>query len=135
MSAPYTGKSQVFMNARPPATMEVRMSWQTNRDDGGPTTDDGESAVVRRPPSVVSPSASQHYENLVDTELMPDLISARRWAHIYLWAPRLCYSLPRRWTPMWDAVCKIVRGERGYSDIRKRLGAFGFLENLLPAAI
>ena len=80
-------------------------------------------------------SATARYEQFVDTELMPDLISARRWAHIYLWAPRLCYSLPRRWTPMWDAVCKIVHGERGYSDIRKRLGAFGFLENLLPAAI
>ncbi len=97
------------------------------------TGNDANPAVVRRPPSVVS--ASERYESLVDTELMPDLISARRWAHIYLWAPKLCYSLPRRWTPMWGAVCKIVRGERGYSDIRKRLGAFGFLENLLPAAI
>ena len=91
------------------------------------------ATVVGHQSSVVSPSA--RYEQLVDAQLMPDLISARRWAHIYLWAPKLCYSLPRRWTPMWEAVCKIVRGERGYSDIRQKLGPLGFLENLLPTAI
>ena len=80
-----------------------------------------------------SPSAA--YENLVDSELMPDLISARRWAYLYLRLPRFCYALPKHWQPMWRAVCKIVRGERGYSHIRNKLGAFGFLEDLLPAAV
>jgi hypothetical protein len=66
---------------------------------------------------------------------MPDLISARRWAHLYFWLPRFCYTLPKRWQPMWRAVCKIVRGERGYSHIRKKLGVFGFVEDWLPAAV
>jgi geranylgeranyl reductase family protein len=80
-------------------------------------------------------SPSSAYEYLVDTELMPDLISARRWAHLYFWLPRFCYALPKRWQPMWHAVCKIVRGERGYSHIRKKLGVFGFVEDWLPAAV
>jgi geranylgeranyl reductase family protein len=80
-----------------------------------------------------SPSAA--YETLVNAELMPDLISARRWAHLYFWLPRFCYALPKHWQPMWRAVCKIVRGERGFSHIRRKLGAFGFLEDLLPAAV
>ncbi len=80
-------------------------------------------------------SPSQLYESFVDSELMPDLISARRWAHLYLRLPRFCYALPKHWQPMWRAVCKIVRGERGYSHIRKKLGVFGFLENLLPATV
>jgi geranylgeranyl reductase family protein len=94
----------------------------------------GNSANLQSPiPNLQSPATA--YENGVNAELMPDLISARRWAHLYLWLPRFCYALPKRWQPMWRAVCKIVRGERGYSHIRKKLGAFGFLENLLPAAV
>ena len=92
-------------------------------------------AISAQSPIANSQSAASVYEHLVNLELMPDLISARRWAHIYLWLPRFCYSLPKRWQPMWTAVCKIVRGERGYSHIRKKLGAFGFLEDLLPAAV
>ena len=85
--------------------------------------------------AITSGQTSADYAHWVDQELMPDLISARRWSHIYMWAPRLCYSLPRHWLPMWNAVRKIVRGERGYSHIRKKLGVLGFMEGWLPAGI
>ena len=85
--------------------------------------------------AITSGQTSADYARQVDQELMPDLISARRWSHIYMWAPRLCYNLPRRWAPMWNAVRKIVRGERGYSHIRKKLGVLGFVEGWLPAEI
>ena len=85
--------------------------------------------------SIVRGHTGVDYSRQVDIELMPDLISARRWAHIYMWAPHLCYSLPRRWSPMWRAVRKIVRGERGYSYIRQKLGVLGFVEGWLPTGV
>lgn len=85
--------------------------------------------------AITNGKTAADYSRQVDAELMPDLISARRWAHIYMWWPRLCYSLPRRWPPMWRAVRKIVRGERGYSYIRQKLGVLGFVEGLLPTGV
>jgi hypothetical protein len=72
------------------------------------------------------------YQQRLDAELMPDLLSARRWLRVYVWLPRACYSLPGRLPFFWQAVCRIIRGERRYTDIRRRLGLFGFVENLLP---
>ncbi|MGA7731740.1 MAG: geranylgeranyl reductase family protein [Chloroflexia bacterium] len=72
------------------------------------------------------------YTEQLDSALMPDLISARRWWRIYVSLPRACYSLPRRVPFFWDAVCRIVRGERRFRDIRRRLGPIGVVERLLP---
>jgi flavin-dependent dehydrogenase len=72
------------------------------------------------------------YEARIDAELMPTLLDARRWAHIYLWMPRACYTLPARSPRFWGAVAKIVRGERDYTDVRRRLGAFGRVADWLP---
>ena len=72
------------------------------------------------------------YERRIDAELMPTLIDARRWAHIYLWWPRACYMLPAHSPRFWGAVAKIVRGERDYTDVRRRLGAFGRVADWLP---
>ncbi len=72
------------------------------------------------------------YQSRLDAELMPDLLSARRWMRVYVWLPRACYTLPARFRFFWQAVCLIVRGERHYTDIARRLGPFGFIETLLP---
>lgn len=72
------------------------------------------------------------YEAAIDAELMPTLVDARRWAHIYLWWPRACYALPTRSARFWGAVAKIVRGERDYTDVRRRLGALGHAADWLP---
>jgi geranylgeranyl reductase family protein len=72
------------------------------------------------------------YQRQLDAALMPDLLSARRWLRVYVWTPRACYSLPRRLPFFWGAICAIMRGERRFSDIRRRLGPLGFIEGMLP---
>jgi geranylgeranyl reductase family protein len=82
--------------------------------------------------SILDGGPDLDYQQRLDAELMPDLLSARRWLRVYVWLPRACYSLPGRLPFFWQAVCRIIRGERRYTDIRRRLGLFGFVENLLP---
>lgn len=72
------------------------------------------------------------YTKQLDAALMPDLLAARRWLKIYMVAPRACYALPMRAPFFWAAVCAIVRGERHFTDIKRRLGPVGFVEKLLP---
>jgi geranylgeranyl reductase family protein len=74
----------------------------------------------------------EEYQARLDAALMPDLLSARRWFRVYVSLPRACYSLPKRVPIFWRAVCKIVRGERRYIDIRRSLGPAGIIETLLP---
>jgi len=38
-----------------------------------------------------------------------------------------------RHTAGWRAVQKLLRGERGFAQLKQRLGAFGFIADLLPA--
>jgi len=82
--------------------------------------------------TIVNQGSALDYELAVDQRLMPDLISARRWLNLYAWIPYSCYALPKKWPTLWRAVCMIVQGKRRYSEIHKRLGILGFLENLLP---
>ncbi len=74
------------------------------------------------------------YERRVDEELMPELLTARRWVNLYLWAPGLCYLLLRYSDRFWQAVCQIIRGDRGYQDIGASLGPLRVLASLLPVA-
>jgi flavin-dependent dehydrogenase len=71
------------------------------------------------------------YTAQLDAALMPDLMSARRWWRVYVSLPRACYSLPKHVPFFWQAVCRIVRGERRFRDIRRRLGPAGVVERLL----
>jgi geranylgeranyl reductase family protein len=81
--------------------------------------------------SIVSGQIATYGQRL-DNALMPDLLSSRRWLGFYTIAPRICYYVPRRAPIIWRAMCKIGRGDRRFSDIRRALGIFGFLEGLLP---
>ena len=71
------------------------------------------------------------YQARIDAELMPDLVAARRWAQIYIRWPRSCYWMPTRVPAVWRTVEKLLRGERGFSQLRERLGAWGFLADML----
>jgi flavin-dependent dehydrogenase len=72
------------------------------------------------------------YTGQLDAALMPDLMSARRWWRVYVNMPRVCYSLPKHMPVFWNAVCKIVRGERRFRDIGRALGPAGVVERMLP---
>ena len=66
---------------------------------------------------------------------MPDLLEARRLAHLYLWWPRSVHFLPTHWPAAWRTVQHLLRGERHFTDIRGRLGAPGRLIGLMPTAL
>ncbi len=85
--------------------------------------------------SLAGANGQPNYQRRLDAALMPDLISARRWLHIYFWAPHLCYSLPKHIPRFWGAVRHIERGESRYSGISRKLGPFAFVEKMLPYTI
>lgn len=82
--------------------------------------------------SIVKGGAELDYSQRLQSALMPDLLAARRWMSVYVRMPRACYALPKRAPIFWGAVCRIVRGERRFRDIGKRLGPLGFIERALP---
>ena len=71
------------------------------------------------------------YARRLDAALMPDLMSARRWMQVYVTRPRMCYTLPRRVPAFWRAVCRILRGERHFREVRRILGPLGLVERVL----
>ena len=81
--------------------------------------------------SILKDGTEPRYQQRLDRLLMPDLLSARRWMRVYVMLPRACYSLPRRVPMFWRSVCAIIRGERRYTQIKKRLGPLSFLEGAL----
>ncbi|HUN92881.1 MAG TPA: geranylgeranyl reductase family protein [Burkholderiaceae bacterium] len=78
---------------------------------------------------------SLRYQDAVDRELMPDLVEARRLAHLYLWWPGCVHTLPTRWPAAWRTVQNLVRGERRFTDIRGLLGMPGRLIGLIPTGL
>ena len=70
------------------------------------------------------------YENTIDQELMPELHVARTLTRIGVWFPRLAYTLMKNSDRAWNAGCQILRSERSYHDIRRRMGPFTFLFDL-----
>lgn len=74
------------------------------------------------------------YERRIDAELMPELLTARRWLNLYLWAPTVCYQFLRASDHLWQAFCENVRGERGYQDRVKSVWPLRLLTSLLPVA-
>jgi len=69
----------------------------------------------------------QGYEEAIDQGLMPELHIARTLARIGVWFPRLTYTLLKNSEWAWNSGCRILRGERSYHDVRKRMGRFTFL--------
>lgn len=83
--------------------------------------------------AVVARGAADAYAPAIDAELMPELIEARRWAALYLWWPRGCYSVPKRWPPAWRAVCGVLRGDSTFTAIGRRFGPLASLPIFRPA--
>lgn len=79
--------------------------------------------------------AAAWYQAAVDQELMPDLVEARRLAHLYLWWPKSVYTLPTRWPAAWRTVQALLRGERRFTDVRGLLGTAGRLIGLMPTQL
>jgi geranylgeranyl reductase family protein len=64
------------------------------------------------------------YRRLLDAEVTPELIEAERFVRLFNRFPGLFFRLIRENDYVWRAVCKILRGERNFTDINRRLGIF-----------
>ena len=73
----------------------------------------------------------QSYENTIDEQLMPELHVARTLTRIGVWFPKLAYTLMKNSDRAWNSGCQILRSERSYHDVRRRMGPFNFLFDLV----
>ncbi len=71
------------------------------------------------------------YTQLLDSELTPELLAAQRFVRIFNRFPRLFYHLIKNNDYVWSAICKILRGERNFNDINRKLGFFKHILSLL----
>src|SRR5258708_4290683 len=71
------------------------------------------------------------YTHLLDQELTPELQAAQRFVRIFNRFPGLFYYLIKNNDYIWNAICKILRGERNFSDINRKLGFFKYFLSLL----
>ena len=72
----------------------------------------------------------RRYEKSIDDGLMPELHIARTLTRIGVWFPRLGYMLMKNSEWAWNSGCQILRGERSYHDVKRRMGRFAFLFDL-----
>lgn len=71
------------------------------------------------------------YQEAIDKEIMPELKASRGFLKIYAWFPGLYFDAVKRSDRLWRAHCRLLRGEESYISIKKRLGVFQFIFNLL----
>lgn len=69
------------------------------------------------------------YTQLLDSELTPELLAARQFVQVFNRFPALFYYLVKNNDYVWNAICKILRGERNFNDINQKLG---FFKHILP---
>jgi flavin-dependent dehydrogenase len=69
----------------------------------------------------VNDTSPWSYECAVDTEIMPDLAGARLLQQIFDAWPWLFHSLVRSHQRSWQALARILRGERGFRDVEQVL--------------
>ncbi|MGZ3678005.1 MAG: geranylgeranyl reductase family protein [Ktedonobacterales bacterium] len=71
------------------------------------------------------------YTSRLDSEIMPDLADAQRFVKIFNRFPSLFFRLIRDNDYVWEAICLILRGERSFQDINRKLGVFRYLLPIL----
>lgn len=75
------------------------------------------------------------YQRAVDAEMMPELDVTRALARIFTWlttgTPPLFFKLTAERERVWQAFCRIIRGEKSYLSVKDELGPFRFIFDLL----
>jgi geranylgeranyl reductase family protein len=67
------------------------------------------------------------YQALVDQELMGEIQRAKAFMRLFNIYPRPFVGGLRRGGRLWRAACELLRGERTYVDIGRKLGPFRFV--------
>ena len=64
----------------------------------------------------------QEYEAVVDKQIMPELRAARALARGFAWFPGLVFTAVEHNDRLWNACCRLLRGEDTYVTLKRRLG-------------
>jgi flavin-dependent dehydrogenase len=62
------------------------------------------------------------YQKLVDEEIMPESDAARQILKLSRMFPRMSFELLNRSDRVWNAVCRVLRGEKKYESFKNILG-------------
>jgi geranylgeranyl reductase family protein len=64
----------------------------------------------------------QEYEAIVDRQIMPELRIARALARGFTWFPGFVFDAVESSDRLWNACCRLLRGEDTYITLKRRLG-------------
>ena len=78
-----------------------------------------------------SSSNLQEYEATVDKQIMPELKAARALARGFAWFPGLVFTAVEHNDRLWNACCRLLRGEDTYLTLKRRLGPAQVIFDLL----
>lgn len=67
------------------------------------------------------------YTNLLNKELIPELQMAQQFVQVFNRFPSLFYHLIKNNDYVWNGMCKILRGERSFNDVNRKLGLFRYV--------
>ena len=73
----------------------------------------------------------EKYEAVVDRKIMPELKAARALARGFAWFPGLVFTAVERNDRLWNACCRLLRGEDTYITLKRRLGPAQVIFDLL----
>ena len=73
----------------------------------------------------------EEYQQAVEREISPELTAARALRRFFTWFPGTCYGLVEDSDRLWEACCRLLRGEETYLTLKKRLGPCQGLVDLL----
>jgi geranylgeranyl reductase family protein len=78
-----------------------------------------------------SSSNLQEYEATVDKQIMPELKAARALARGFAWLPGFVFTAVEHNDRLWNACCRLLRGEDTYITLKRRLGPAQVIFDLL----
>jgi geranylgeranyl reductase family protein len=73
----------------------------------------------------------REYEAVVDKQIMPELKAARALARAFAWFPGLVFDAVESSDRLWNACCRLLRGEDTYITLKRRLGPAQVIFDLL----
>jgi flavin-dependent dehydrogenase len=71
------------------------------------------------------------YGRAIESFLAPDLLASQRFQDVFHLMPGVYAMLLRRNNRLWEVLCRLVRGEQTYLDLRQRVGPLAAIVDLL----
>jgi geranylgeranyl reductase family protein len=73
----------------------------------------------------------QSYEEAINQRMMPELQVSYRFSRAFNYVYPLIFEMVKKYEYPWDTFCRIMRGDRTFSEVKKRLRPDTFLSKLL----